>query len=66
MPTKIKDNILVVDRDSYPYMYEENVTIPLKFNNGLVRANLYRPKNVDKAPVLLTYGPYGKDVPYEM
>lgn len=62
---KIRDDILTVDKDSYPYIYEENVSIPIKSLNTLVRANVYRPKKLDKAPVIVTYGPYGKDVPYE-
>jgi predicted acyl esterase len=64
MPNQIRD-LHVVDNDSFPYKYEENVTIPLRsISSGLVRANVYRPKNVAKAPVLITYGPYGKDTPY--
>ncbi|KAF5614092.1 hypothetical protein F25303_14163 [Fusarium sp. NRRL 25303] len=66
MPNKIRDDLLTVDKDSYPYIFEQNVTIPIESLNALVRANVYRPKNVDRAPVIVTYGPYGKDVPYEI
>jgi predicted acyl esterase len=64
MPNKIRDDIHKVDESTYSYIYEENVTVTLKSNTGLVRCNVYRPKNVPKAPVIITYGPYGKDVPY--
>ena len=65
MPNQIRD-ILKVDRTSFPYIFEQNVTVPLKAANGLVRCNVYRPKDSDtiKYPVLVTYGPYGKDIPY--
>ena len=64
MPNHIRD-LLVLDQDSFPYIYEENVTIPLtSIKDGLVRCNVYRPKTEDKVPVLITYGPYGKDTPY--
>jgi len=65
MPTTIKDIHTVVE-DKFPYIFEQNVSIQLKsVNKGLVRANVYRPKNVPEAPVILTYGPYGKDTPYK-
>ena len=57
-----------VDSESYPYIFEKNVSAPLS-NGGLIRCNVYRPKDSDagtKFPVLATYGPYGKDVPYSM
>ena len=65
MPNDIKD-ISIVDVDSFPYIFEKNVTIPLKSSSGLVRANIYRPKDssTKPAPVLMTYGPYGKDIYY--
>lgn len=64
MPNPIKE-ISRVDATSFPYVYEENVTIPLKDNAGLIRCNVYRPKDVDNSPVLVTYGPYGKDIHYK-
>lgn len=55
-----------VNTDSFPYVYEENVVIHLQCQNGVVRANVYRPKGKSDArsPVLVTYGPYGKDIHY--
>ncbi|BAE63210.1 unnamed protein product [Aspergillus oryzae RIB40] len=64
MPNPIQD-ITRVDATSFPYIYEENVTIPLKDNAGLIRCNVYRPKDVENSPVLVTYGPYGKDIHYK-
>lgn len=56
-----------VDATTFPYVYEENVIVELKAGKGLVRCNVYRPKNESKTyPVLVTYGPYGKDVHYNV
>ncbi|KAL1891089.1 hypothetical protein Sste5346_007915 [Sporothrix stenoceras] len=65
MPNEIKD-LHTVDAESFPYIFEQNATVPLKAGTGLVRCNVYRPKNSDKkpVPVLVTYGPYGKDIAY--
>lgn len=64
MPNKIRDDLLVVDTTSFPYILEENVTIKLKSFDGRVRCNIYRPKTEEKVPLLVTYGPYGKDIHY--
>ena len=64
MPNKSRDDLLVVDDKSFPYIYEENVTVKLKSFNGLVRCNVYRPKTDAPIPALMTYGPYGKDIHY--
>jgi predicted acyl esterase len=45
-------------------MFEQNATIVLKNDCGHVRVNVYRPKTTERVPVLVTYGPYGKDIPY--
>jgi predicted acyl esterase len=63
MPSQTRD-LLSVDKDSFPYIFEQNVTVPLKTSEGLVRLNVYRPKTEEKVPVIVTYGPYGKDIPY--
>ncbi|KAJ5240511.1 uncharacterized protein N7469_002102 [Penicillium citrinum] len=60
-----------VDSESYPYVFMKNVDIPLKtYEKGVLRCNVYLPKEsapfgYKKYPVIATYGPYGKDVPYE-
>ncbi|KAF7596911.1 hypothetical protein BBP40_011956 [Aspergillus hancockii] len=65
MPNQYRD-IQTVDSTSYSYIVEQNASVPLK-NGGVVRCNVYRPKTSTsmKFPVLMTYGPYGKDVPYK-
>lgn len=66
MPNEIKD-IQTVDEHSFSYIFEQNVSIPLKSSSGIVRCNVYRPKSNggEKVPVLMTYGPYGKDIEYK-
>ncbi|KAI9658909.1 MAG: hypothetical protein M1821_001869 [Bathelium mastoideum] len=68
MPNEYK-NLHVLDKDNFPYIYERDVDVPLKtFETGLIRVNVYRPKDSDsgvKYPALVTYGPYGKDAYYE-
>lgn len=63
MPNEIKD-LHTTDEKSFPYVFEQNATVTLNNNAGLVRVNVYRPKTTEKVPVLVTYGPYGKDIPY--
>jgi putative CocE/NonD family hydrolase len=67
MPNQIQ-KLALIDKTSYPYIYEQNIDVPLvTHENGLVRVNVYRPLDSDKGvqyPVLVTYGPYGKDVKY--
>ncbi|KAJ5984825.1 hypothetical protein N7522_012021 [Penicillium canescens] len=60
-----------VEREKYPYIFMKNVDIPLvTHEKGVLRCNVYLPKDAapfgtKKYPVIATYGPYGKDVPYE-
>jgi predicted acyl esterase len=58
-----------LDDSSFPYIFEENVAVPLKATDGaIIRCNVYRPKSTKegtKLPVLVTYGPYGKDIHYK-
>ena len=65
MPNQIRDDLYVKDSTSFPYIYEQDVTIKLKTFEGLVRCNIYRPKTTEAVPVLVTYGPYGKDIHYK-
>lgn len=67
MPNPVRTDLHTVDYSSYPYIVEKNVTIKLKSGKGLVRCNIYRPKESylnHKVPVIATYGPYGKDTFY--
>lgn len=60
-------NIETSDSESYSFVLLQNVSVPLG-NGGVIRCNLYKPKPhvaTTKFPVLITYGPYGKDVPYQ-
>lgn len=65
MPNQIRD-LVVKDTTSFDYTFEQNVSIPLKSSEGVVRCNVYIPKSSgqEQFPVLITYGPYGKDIPY--
>ena len=63
MPNETRD-LHKVDKIKFSYIYEQNATVQLKSSEGLVRVNVYRPKTDEKVPVLVTYGPYGKDIPY--
>lgn len=65
MLNQIRD-AATIDNDNFPYIFEKNVSIPLKSSSGLVRANVYRPQDssTTPVPVLVTYGPYGKDIYY--
>jgi predicted acyl esterase len=66
MPNQLRD-IRTVEKGSYPYIFEKDVSVPLQ-NGGVVRCNVYRPNDSDsevRYPVLVTYGPYGKDIPLE-
>lgn len=65
MPNIIRNDIHLVDEKSFDYIFERNATVQLKDGRGIVRVNVYRPKSIeDKFPVLVTYGPYGKDIHY--
>lgn len=67
MPNPIRHDLHTIDETSFPYVFEQNATIELKSSDGLVRCNIYRPKGSgpgQRVPVLVTYGPYGKDTPY--
>lgn len=63
MPNLIRHDLLTVDKTSFPYILEKNVTVTPKTitNGGLIRCNVYRPKVSERVPVIVTYGPYGKD-----
>jgi hypothetical protein len=58
-----------IDESSFPYIVEDNVAVPLKTTSGgIIRCNVYRPKSTkdgSRLPVLVTYGPYGKDIHYK-
>jgi predicted acyl esterase len=64
MPNPILD-LHTIDESTFPYIFEQNATVEIRNGGGLVRCNVYRPKTADPVPVLVTYGPYGKDLHYK-
>ncbi|KAI8315831.1 hypothetical protein K4K59_000769 [Colletotrichum sp. SAR11_240] len=67
-----ENKYLEVDKDSFPYVFMKNVDLPLRtYQKGFLRCNVYLPKDAapfgpERYPVIATYGPYGKDVPYSV
>ena len=59
----IRDLKEVTIDEENAFIFEKNVSIPLRASDLPVRANVYRPIDTSRQyPVLVTYGPYGKDV----
>src|SRR5262245_27358761 len=46
----------------YEMLLEQNADVPIR-DGAILRANVYRPNADGCFPVLMTFGPYGKDVP---
>ena len=46
----------------YEMLMERNTGIPMR-DGAVLRGDVFRPKDDGKFPVLMTFGPYGKDVP---
>ncbi|KAI1438529.1 X-Pro dipeptidyl-peptidase C-terminal non-catalytic domain-containing protein [Xylaria sp. CBS 124048] len=69
-PPIIRDISSATDDAEAGLRFLKNVSIPLKKSPLPIRANVYLPlSSVSSAPparvpVLVTYGPYGKDIPY--
>lgn len=63
----IRDILEITEDKENGLIFEKNVSIPLKSSDLPIRCNVYRPiaETGDKFPVLVTYGPYGKDIPYD-
>lgn len=60
----IRDLLEVTDDHENGLTFEKNVSIP-RAGTFPIRCNVYRPiAEGEKFPVLVTYGPYGKDIPY--
>lgn len=67
----IRDISTTVEDEENNLIFMKNVSIPLKHSKLPIRANVYLPLSytkqpgpASKFPVLVTYGPYGKDIPY--
>lgn len=60
----IRDLLEVTNDIENRLIFEKNVSIP-RAGTFPIRCNVYRPiAEGEKFPVLVTYGPYGKDIPY--
>lgn len=61
----IKDILEVHEDKENRLIFEKNVSIP-RANEYPIRCNVYRPIAAanQSFPVIVTYGPYGKDIPY--
>ena len=46
----------------YEMLVEQNADVPMR-DGAILCANVYRPNADGRFPVLMTFGPYGKDVP---
>lgn len=64
----LQDLLTVTEDSENGLVFMKNVSIPLKGSSTPVRANVYLPMSSSspstRYPVLVTYGPYGKDIPY--
>ncbi|KAH7072034.1 Alpha/Beta hydrolase protein [Paraphoma chrysanthemicola] len=66
----VSDKHMRIDTKSFPYIFIQHKDIPLKtYDTGVLRCNVFLPKDAapfgkNRYPVIATYGPYGKDVPY--
>lgn len=49
---------------SDPVIFEKDVAIPVR-DGAVLRANVYRPNTSERFPVIMTVGPYGKDLHFE-
>ncbi|KAK2624296.1 hypothetical protein QTJ16_006246 [Diplocarpon rosae] len=63
----IKDILEVTEDRENSLIFEENVSVPLRSSDLPIRCNVYGPMAPASAqfPVLVTSGPYGKDIPYD-
>lgn len=61
----LKDLVEITKDEENGLVFEKNVSIP-RGKDLPIRCNVYRPiaEEGKKFPVLVTYGPYGKDIPY--
>lgn len=66
---RIQDLLEVTEDHESGLVFMKNVSIPLKASPLPIRANVYIPLSPVSSPgarypVIVTYGPYGKDIPY--
>ncbi|PYH99829.1 alpha/beta-hydrolase [Aspergillus ellipticus CBS 707.79] len=58
MPNQIRDISETFVDEENSLIFEKNVSVPLKWNRGVLRINVYRPIAEGKYPSLVTYGPF--------
>ncbi|KAF7590096.1 hypothetical protein BBP40_003252 [Aspergillus hancockii] len=67
MPYNLKNIQENFEDQENDLFFEKNVSIILRDSSLPIRCNVYRPLTTlkgAKVPVIMTYGPYGKDIPY--
>ncbi|QKX62828.1 uncharacterized protein TRUGW13939_09993 [Talaromyces rugulosus] len=64
MPNQIRDISETFVDEENQLIFHKNISVPLKWNGGVLRINVYRPEVEGTYPSLVTYGPYGKDIYY--
>ena len=65
MSEEIRDMREVTIDQQNNVIFEKNVSVPIPGTELPVRVNVYRTNETRvKRPVLVTYGPYGKDIWY--
>ena len=67
MPNTIRDIQTQIRDEEHNIIVDKNVSIPIIDSPHPIRCNVYRSLSADdsqKFPILITYGPYGKDIPY--
>ncbi|KAE9581273.1 hypothetical protein CGMCC3_g2560 [Colletotrichum fructicola] len=65
MPNSMRKLHEVFEDKEFGLIFEKNIDIPLRTSGLPIRCNVYRPvhSGLNKTyPVLVTYGPYGKDI----
>src|SRR3990172_12669250 len=45
-------------------LIEHNIAVPMR-DGAELRCNVFRPESPGRFPVVMTFGPYGKDVPLQ-
>src|SRR5664279_4572193 len=53
---------VLIRRKAFEMIFDHDAAIPMR-DGAILRANVYRPNADGRFPVLMTFGPYGKDVP---
>ena len=52
---------MTLDAGRYAMILDKDVRVPTR-DGTVLRANVFRPDSTETFPVLMTFGPYGKDI----